>query len=42
MSTRKEELKVNENITVNEPKFNEKIQLNLISDKRMILFKPNT
>jgi hypothetical protein len=24
MSTRKEELKVNENITVNEPKFNEK------------------
>jgi hypothetical protein len=29
MSTRKEEIKVNENIAVNEPKFNEKIQLNL-------------
>jgi hypothetical protein len=42
MSARKEEIKVNENITVNEPKFNEKNTTKLISDKRMILFKPNT
>ena len=28
MSVKKEEIKINENVTVNEPKFNEKIQLN--------------
>jgi hypothetical protein len=41
MST-KEEAKTNENKAVNEPTFNEKNTTKLISDKRMILFKPNT